>query len=75
MKERKTANRYHSGIATVSPIEEFSLMFTATNGHDVEGFIFSESALPPLESTLHMQGMRLKPIFRSSPFGPFSLDN
>ena len=44
-----------TGIATVSPIEEFSLIFTATNGHDVEGFMCSESALPPLESTLHMK--------------------
>ena len=27
------------GIATVSPIEDFSLIFTAPNGHDVEMFI------------------------------------
>jgi hypothetical protein len=39
MKGRKTANRYRLGIAPVPPIEEISLIFTATNGHDVEMFI------------------------------------
>jgi len=42
------------GIAAVSPIEEFSLIFTATDGHDVEGLMCSESP-PPLESTLPMK--------------------
>ena len=43
------------GIAAVSPIEKFSLIFTATDGHDVEGLMCSESAPPPLESTLPMK--------------------
>ena len=56
---KKTANRYLLGIAPVSPIEEFSLIFTATDGHtdghDVQGLMCSESAPPPLESTLPMK--------------------
>jgi hypothetical protein len=51
-EEKKIANRYRVGIAQVSPIEKFSLIFTATDGHDVEGLMCSESAPPPLESTL-----------------------
>jgi hypothetical protein len=60
---KKTANRYRFGIDPVSPIEEFSLIFTATDGHDVEGLMCSESAPPPPESTLPMKEMRLTAYF------------
>ena len=38
-------------MVPVSPFEEFSVIFTATNGHDVEMFV-RESAPPPVKSTL-----------------------
>ena len=42
--KKKTANRYRH---SVSPIEEFSLIFTATNGHDVEMFIVQRERPSP----------------------------
>ena len=55
------------GIATVSPIEEFSLILTATNGHDVEMFIVSrERPSPRLRAHFH-EGMRLTTYFPQQP--------
>jgi hypothetical protein len=36
-------------MVPVSPFEEFSVIFTATNGHDVEMFV-RESAPPPVRA-------------------------
>lgn len=49
-----TCKRQLLGIASVSLCEEFSLIFTGTNGHDVEMFIAPERAhLPHLGHTPH----------------------
>ena len=42
-----TCKRQLIGIASVSLFEEFSLIFTATNGHDVEMFVTPERAHLP----------------------------
>jgi len=49
-----TYRRQLIGIASVSLFEEFSLIFTGTNGHDVEMVVAPERAnLPHLEQTPH----------------------
>src|SRR4029077_11121930 len=45
----ETDNRYRPGIVPVSPFEECSVIFTATNGHDVEMFV-RESAPPSVRA-------------------------
>jgi len=41
-----TCTRQLVGIASVSLVEEFSLIFTGTNGHDVEMFVARERTSP-----------------------------
>ena len=43
-----TCTRQLVGIASVSLVEEFSLIFTGTNGHDVEMFVARERTSPIL---------------------------
>jgi len=61
MKERSysVSIRYLFGIA----YRRIFTDFTATDRHDVEGLMYSESAPPPLESTLPMKEMRLTAYF------------
>jgi hypothetical protein len=42
----ETRRRQLIGIASVSHFEEFSMIFTATNGHDVEMFVERERNSP-----------------------------
>jgi hypothetical protein len=42
----ETRRRQLIGIAPVSHFEEFSMIFTVTNGHDVEMFVERERTSP-----------------------------
>jgi hypothetical protein len=53
---KETWRRQLIGIVPVSPFEEFSVVFTATNGHDVEMFVERERTSPS-ESTLPMRSV------------------
>jgi hypothetical protein len=63
-EEQSRKKRQLIGITPVSPIEEFSLIFTAPNGHDVEMFLCAKRApLPRLRAHTSHEGMRLTTYF------------